>query len=158
MTKGEVELREVDAADAEYLWRLRSDPRVYKLSGTPEPVAWDAHERWFSAACDSPDRHIYIAQAPGEAVGVVRLDRIVGVPTTAEVSIMVDPELQGRGFGSMTLRAAVAQARRLGIEALLATVHNDNARSVWLFESVGFVDMGQTDGTWRTFRSSLRGD
>jgi predicted acetyltransferase len=51
----------------------------------------------------------------------------------------VRPNLMGRGFGTRLLALGKAEARRLGLQALLITCHDDNPASARVIEANGGV-------------------
>jgi RimJ/RimL family protein N-acetyltransferase len=65
-------------------------------------------------------------------VGVLRLDRQAG---GTEVSILVDPQFQGRGIAAAALR--IAHFVYDG-ESFVATVHPQNQASAALFRGCGY--------------------
>ena len=147
MTGNNVDLIEARPDDSDFIWRLRSDPRIYEFSGTPEPVEWATHEAWFARASLDPDRRILVAKVGGQRVGVVRFDRLPSAHV-AEVSISIDPDLQGRGLGTAVLNAALSQARAFAITVVSATGHRSNRRSLQLFERQGFVGDAAANSEW----------
>ena len=137
-----VNLRPATPADARRVWAWRNDPASRAASLNLAQIPYPAHEAWFSAALADPARTLLIgATAEGEAVGMVRFDRMAAVET--RVSIAIDPAWRGRGVGRVLLAQAVA--RRLG-EPLRAEVRDGNAASLRLFEGCGFQRLSQQDG------------
>jgi L-amino acid N-acyltransferase YncA len=102
--------------------------------------------------------HRFVAVDGGRVVGWVALspysDRCCygGV---ADVSIYVDPEVRGRGFGRALLAHLVAQSERAGIWTLQAGIFAENSSSLVLHLHCGFrlvgvrERIGQLDGVWR---------
>jgi GNAT superfamily N-acetyltransferase len=77
------------------------------------------------------------------AVGTVRWDLVTG--SEWEVSITVAPQRRGQSLARSLLRAGEvalserARSRGADVSAYLAVVHLDNAGSVRLFETSGYV-------------------
>jgi L-amino acid N-acyltransferase YncA len=73
----------------------------------------------------------------------------------ADVSIYVDPEVRGRGFGRALLGHLVAESERAGIWTLQAGIFAENSSSLVLHLHCGFrlvgvrERIGQLDGVWR---------
>ena len=62
---------------------------------------------------------------------------------SAEDSIYMAPQAQGKGLGRLLLRELMAQAERAGIRKLIAVIgDSDNHGSVGLHRSCGFTDVG----------------
>ena len=150
MTRHSIRLDPAHPDDSEYVWLLRCDPRVYEFAGTPEPIGWSTHEAWFNSVLADPGRHLFIASDADQPVGVVRLDSTPDSATT-EISILVDPELQGRGLDRLVLGRAVAEACSIGFTTISATVHRENGRSVRLFQDAEFRLEEVFDSQWLHF-------
>jgi phosphinothricin acetyltransferase len=62
---------------------------------------------------------------------------------TAEDSVYVAPQAQGRGLGRLALEAVIAQCEALGLRQLVAVIgDSDNAGSVGLHRTLGFQPAG----------------
>jgi ribosomal protein S18 acetylase RimI-like enzyme len=81
-----------------------------------------------------------IAEADGCRVGFVRFD--CGPDQVAEVTLVVAPGVRRSGCGSAMFAAALHQARRLGLRALVASVDVGNAPALAFFAEQGFVQDG----------------
>ncbi|GAC1618927.1 MAG: GNAT family N-acetyltransferase [Candidatus Elarobacter sp.] len=68
---------------------------------------------------------------------------------TAEVSVYVAPDRQGRGLGAALLGHAIEHAPRLGIEVYIARIFAHNPASLRLFERLGFERWGVMPGVAR---------
>lgn len=58
---------------------------------------------------------------------------------TAEVTIYLRPEFQGRGLGSAALQRLIKDARETGLKTLLALISGGNESSIALFTKSGFT-------------------
>ena len=73
----------------------------------------------------------------------------------AEVSVYVDPESSGNGFGGTLLGALVEASERAGVWTLQASIFPENEASVALHHSHGFREVGIREriavhhGVWR---------
>jgi L-amino acid N-acyltransferase YncA len=61
---------------------------------------------------------------------------------TADLAIYLHPDYQNRGLGTYLIEQAIAQAPRLGIETLTATIFASNEASIRLFHKMGFERWG----------------
>ncbi len=68
-----------------------------------------------------------------------------GFAPTAEHSVYVRGDQQGRGLGKVLLRAIVDAARARGLHVLMGVIDAENAASVALHRAEGF----EHAGTWR---------
>ncbi len=85
---------------------------------------------------------------PDEApVGVGRMIRYAGDPTTADIALAVADDWQGRGVGSALARALVAH-RPLGVTRLVTVVAADNQASLATLAGLGATERVLTDGVY----------
>ena len=125
-------------ATRDYELRLldwQRDPETRKFARNPQVPDPYLHKSWFHNRLARGDCIFNIVMSRGDAVGLLRLDRISGEREGYEVSISTAPGLKGRGIG----KAALLQARGLAApEKIWAWVHEDNAASHALFQSAGY--------------------
>jgi RimJ/RimL family protein N-acetyltransferase len=136
MLSDTLRLRAATPDDASLIHRWRNHPATRAVSRQTDPIDFEAHQQWMTKVLADERRLLFVAQVGGIPVGVVRLDKLDS--HEAEVSLFLDPSLHGLGLGTALLRSGEAQAPRLGVAALRATVLPDNAASRRLFESAGY--------------------
>jgi len=136
-----IELRAAVESDREALFRWRNDENVRRFSHSAEPIAREAHDRWFAGVLADPARHLLIAQHAGRPVGVLRYD-LAG--DAARVSIYLVPGESGHGFGPAILGAGRDWlARRCpGVRQAHAEVQPANHASRRAFEEAGYARDG----------------
>jgi putative acetyltransferase len=105
------------------------------------------YRRRFRRAVTS--RHARFLALDGDRViGEIGLEREDN-PVTAHVAtlgMMVAPEWRGRGVGSALMEAAIAWARRSGVEKLELSVYPDNDAARALYAKFGFREEGRLSG------------
>jgi uncharacterized damage-inducible protein DinB/GNAT superfamily N-acetyltransferase len=75
-------------------------------------------------------------------------------PDTAHFhQFAVDPELQGRGVGSLLLESGERWARRQGYKRMALDTAQPATALRALYERLGYVDVGQVQWTGKTYRS-----
>lgn len=109
-----------------------------------EAVSVTSRERWFldHAPGSRPLLVLEDPQHDREITGWVSLQSFYGRPAyqaTAEVSVYVAPEHQGRGVGRRLLEEMVQRSPGLGVTTLLGFVFGHNTPSLRLFETHGFA-------------------
>lgn len=67
----------------------------------------------------------------------------------AEISVYVDPDVQGQGIGKALLAALIAESESQGIWSLEAGIFPENTASIALHRSLGFEDIGLRRGLGR---------
>jgi RimJ/RimL family protein N-acetyltransferase len=136
--KSAVALRRARPADCERVWAYNFAPDVRAVSGSSEPVSAAAHAAWYTRRLAEIDAPMWIIESEGEAVGVIRIDRILGPTRFGRISIALDRAARGRGIG----QAAIIEATRAWAGPTLAEIHPDNTASRVAFEACGFALTG----------------
>lgn len=134
-------LRPARADDEALTLRWANDPAVRAQGFHPEPIAPEAHARWFGARLADPRRRLLVAEAPnGVPVGQARLDQ---AEEGWEIGYLLDPDFRGFGLGGVLVRAALATAP--GATPLLARVKPGNEASARVFRRLGFTEGSARD-------------
>ncbi len=133
-----IDLRDAKPADSSSLFAWRNHPDTRRHSLDSAEIAWDTHERWFTAVLADPNRELLIAEQSGQPVGVLRYDIEAG---RAHISVYLVPGLAGQGLGARLLLAGEEWLRshhpEVGI--LEAQIRPSNTASLGVFQSVGFA-------------------
>ncbi len=117
-----------------------------------EPISVESRLTWFRSHGDRypvwvitiGDRNIQNDQNE-QILGWLSLQMFYGRPAyhkTAEISIYIAPQYQGKGLGKKLLGHAIAQCPSLNITKLVGFVFAHNAASRRLFERLGFTEWG----------------
>ncbi len=136
-------LRPATFDDARLMHEWRNDEAVRGVSRQSAPIDFEAHLGWLRASLARDDRWLRVALAARRPVGVLRFDRLAD--GSIEVSIYLDPQLQGLGLGPLVLAAGEAEvARRISAPRLLhAETLPGNRPSRRLFERAGYEFDGE---------------
>jgi len=146
-----ITLRPARLEDCRSLWEWRNDPETREASFHPETIFFEDHRAWFESRIGSPDLQILIILSPeGKEVGYVRF-HLNG--SDAEVSVALDPEQRGKGYGPAAIRAASDQLlSKGGVKRVVALIKHSNPDSRRAFERAGFQMAGDrqvgTEATW----------
>jgi UDP-2,4-diacetamido-2,4,6-trideoxy-beta-L-altropyranose hydrolase len=137
MLASTLQVRRAVLGDAEMMHAWRNDPATRAFSRAADPIDYDGHLQWLQTVLDDANRLLLIGQIGSRPVGVVRFDRH---GFDLEVSIYLDPSLQGLGLGGRLLLEAEAFATaQFGPEgSFLATVLGHNPGSRRMFEAGGY--------------------
>jgi RimJ/RimL family protein N-acetyltransferase len=135
-------LRSATADDALPLldWQRHVETRRYARD--PTVASETEHLAWFARKLESPDCLFFVATDGDNRVASLRLDRL---GEEWELSIVVAPELRGRGIGKQVLRLLMAHAPG----PLVAEVLPGNEPSHRLFDVCGW-QLGE-DGRYRYY-------
>lgn len=109
------------------------------------PITVESRREWFSK--HNPQRRpLWVLTVEDEVVAWIGLSSFyAGRPAyhaTAEISIYIAPEHQGKGYGSLLIGRMLEQASRLGVTTFLAMYFDHNEASRKLFDRFGFQLMG----------------
>jgi ribosomal-protein-alanine N-acetyltransferase len=158
-------LREPVASDALALFEIHRDAEAMKWFGSDPPEDLAAAGRiieGFAAMRSLPSPGIRWALVPregdGTLVGTCGLFRWNRGWRTCLTGYEIAPALQGRGLMREALRAIYAWGfEALSLERIEAQVHPDNARSLALLKTMGFVEEGlmREAGLWMGERRDL---
>jgi len=107
---------------------------------------------WF--ADHGPRYPILVAEQNGSVVGWASLgkwsDRCA-YSDTAEISLYVREEHQGKGIGRKLLEEIVQEGQRVALHTVIARIAEGNKASIHLHESVGFEHIGTMKEVGRKF-------
>src|SRR5215470_17195520 len=139
-----VSIRKADLHDARRIWEWVNDPQVRAMSFSPDTIAWESHLSWMTRKLDDPLCRLYVGlDGRHEPVGEIRFD-IRQEDDSATLSIVIDPNLRGKGFGnSLTRTAAYELFRSTKVSRIEALVKPENASSLSLFRKAGFAEVGK---------------
>lgn len=117
-----------------------------------EPRTEARQQIWFE---EHDNRHpILVAEIEGRVVGWASLSRWsdrLAYADTAEISLYVQSQFRGRGFGKQLMTEIVKAGREADLHTLIARIAGENEVSVYLHESVGFGLVGVMREVGRKF-------
>jgi RimJ/RimL family protein N-acetyltransferase len=139
-----VRLRRVREDDCRLLWEWANDPEVRAVSFSSESIPWEEHLRWFNAKLGNSGCLLLIAEdSAGVPIGQVRFD--VVRKNEAVISVSVDRENRGKGFGSTIIRLASQKLCDLTeINVIHAYIKQNNEASFRAFMKAGYKESGVT--------------
>lgn len=108
-----------------------------------EPQTLAQREAWFSEH-EQGGYPVFVAEDEGVVVGWIALNKHhprYGYRFSAEDSVYIAPEAQGRGVGKLLLTRLIEAARSMEVHALLAGMDSNNEASLRLHRSFGFVQV-----------------
>lgn len=104
------------------------------------PVSVESRMPWFHV--HNPEkRPLWVVEENGIMIGWVSFQSFYGRPAydgTAEISIYLDENQRGKGYGKKILEYAMAQCPSIGVKTLLGFIFSHNEPSIKLFEKLGF--------------------
>lgn len=143
-----IHYRFADQSDSLMVFNWRNEESVRLSSRNQAITSFEEHDKWFAArVCKIQTEPILIFSSKSFDIGYTRLDLLDSSDSKVEISIAVTSDYQNKGFGSTMLEATIEIARTLlKVNEIIATVREDNRKSLKLFLSSGFnVFETQTD-------------
>jgi ribosomal-protein-alanine N-acetyltransferase len=138
-------LRPLEPEDASVIFALRSNPEVNLYLDRPAASSIEDAERSIgriTAGMDTSEWFywgIVTKNHPG-LIGTICLWNIQVEKSTAEIGYELLPEYQGKGYMSEVVATILGFGfNTLGLEAIEACLHKDNARSLKILEGYGFL-------------------
>jgi L-amino acid N-acyltransferase YncA len=108
-----------------------------------EPVSLDDQRLWFNEHNDKFP--IYVAMIENEVVGWASLSRWSGrcaYENTAEISIYIKNEHQGKHIGTKLLQKILEDGKAEGLHTVIARIAEGSEISIKLHEKAGFEHIG----------------
>lgn len=110
-----------------------------------EPISVESRLDWF-AKHNPQSRPLWVLEIDREVAAWIGLTSFYGgrpaYNATAEVSIYIAPQHQGKGYGTMLVRRMIEYCPNLQVTTLLAMYFDHNDASRRMFEKLGFEQMG----------------
>ena len=127
-------VRKVEKNDSRQILAIRNHPSNLKFFNDQEKALWENHNPWFEKKYFSgEDNHCFVLIYEEKLIGYCRYDESDGGHV---ISIALDPDYQGKGFGTKLLVSSLAEVSVSG--PIVAEVHKNNTSSLKLFERNNF--------------------
>ena len=147
----EIKIRKALLEDSEFLFNLRNEESVRKVSGNPNIIPWENHQAWFKKRLVNPKSIIFIIELEGQSIAQTRYD-LGGNGTAldgsdAEVSIAVAKDFRGKGLGTEILKKTAEKFWETfpEIKTIRAFINLGNEASVRSFSKAGYRLIGQSN-------------
>lgn len=132
-------LRSVRPEDEIFILELVNTPAINCMGLSRRRIPVEEHAQWFAERLSS-NKPFFIVVMRGKPCGYVRLNCGEG---TAEVSVVIAPEMQQQGIGTVALRIAIREIIKKGmIMRLIAWIRPKNINSQKIFIKANFVACG----------------
>ncbi len=129
-----LKLRLAGEDDMLLYYKWANDPEVRNVSFYPEVIDLKTHEKWFTSHIQSDKYLLFVFEEGGIPVGQVRIERAY----KNVISISIDREYRGKGYGALMLQMAYEEFRKVSGELLTAYIRKDNPVSVRIFQKAGY--------------------
>jgi len=152
-----LKLRSVRREDLDAITEIYNEA-IIKTAATfdTEPKTYEDQKRWFD---DHGSKNpIQVAERNGVIVGWASLSKWsdrCAYSDTAEISLYVREEYQGKGIGRRLIEAIIKEGKKTGLHTIIARITEGNESSLHLHRSVGFTDIGTMKEVGKKFGKRL---
>lgn len=141
--RARLNLRKAAETDAEMLFHWRNEPETRANSFHTEPISYEEHVAWLTAALSNPAQEIYIFCDGDVPIGQVRLSTEEDVAT---ISYSIDSVYRAQGYGQAMLRCMENLCAERGtLKILRGYVKKKNIASQVIFEKLGYTVVATPD-------------
>ncbi|KKO48170.1 hypothetical protein VT06_13080 [Arsukibacterium sp. MJ3] len=132
-------LRMATLADADKLLLWRNDDLTRTCSLNSEPVTLQQHLAWLQSSFENKQRHLFIAEFNGDAIGTVRVDSKDDRHT---ISWTVGTDFREKGLAKLMVALLVSKLDGIVVAEILP----GNAASIRVAESAGLTYVNTHNG------------
>jgi len=155
MREHKLEFRRAGQSDSRSIYEWRVHPRARAASRNESEFSFESHKDWFERVLKDKKRVIYMASERGIKIGQIRFDQ--HGETESEVSVSINPEKYGQGYGSVIIRDGSEKylAEHSNVNVIIAEINPDNNASIRAFENAGYeyVNRKTNDtGEWEVYK------
>ena len=147
--KRKITIRKAKISDSKSIWKWRNDPLTRSMFISKDYIEYKDHLKWFKSKLKNKNSFIFIGQAFGKSVGMVRIDATKNI---GEISININPKFRGISLSETLLSDAIkAFHKKKPNCSLAADIDKKNSASIKIFSSIGFVKYKSTKNIY-TYR------
>jgi RimJ/RimL family protein N-acetyltransferase len=154
----DIQMRDVSLSDMGQILSWRNSEACIKYSKSNSAISASRHRDWFEGRILRVSHEpYYIFALNNQDIGTVRFDYDQNNSKTFVTSIIMNPELFGRGYGSKILSLALSYILNDFPEMeLTAEIHEQNAASIKVFLRNHFtlIDQRNVFGFYRFMASN----
>lgn len=140
-----ITLRKAQKDDSEFLFNLRNEEAVRRVSGNSESISFETHSAWFAKKLAGAASVIFITEEEGIPIAQIRFD--IEGKDNADISIAVVASKRGKGYGATIIKAATTRflEEHRDVSAVSAFINLGNEASRKSFAKAGYKDRGESN-------------
>lgn len=155
----DIQMRDISLSDMGQILSWRNSEACVKYSKSNSAISASRHKDWFEGRILRISAEpYYIFALNNQDIGTVRFDYAESHSKTFVTSIIMNPELFGRGYGSKILSLALnCIVNDFPEMELVAEIHDQNVASIKIFLQNHFtlIDQRNVFGFYRFLASDL---
>lgn len=145
--KRKITLRKAKISDSKTIWKWRNDPLTRSMFINKDFIEYKDHLKWFKSKLKNKNSFIFIGQAFGKNVGMVRIDVNKNI---GEISININPRFRGISLSETLLTDSIQAFHKKKPNCeLVADIDKKNTASIKIFSSIGFVRQNSIKNIYR---------
>ena len=140
-----IAIRPINLSDSLRLLSWRNHPDVRRLSRDIKEISFETHQKWFNDWLSGQRQKgfFFVIEHLDTPVGMIRFD--LKTNKSFKISILVEPNFQGKGIAKAAIIAAINEMRIDFAEmTILASIHEKNLTSIELFKRLDFEQTGKS--------------
>ncbi len=136
-----VVIRLIQQSDAVKMLAWRNHKKVREHSLNDKIISLVEHEKWLYDALRDETKLMLIASSQNKDIGVVSFSNISDESQSATVNIYLNPNMVGRGYGTVLLKAGLEHLRekRGNVKFVDAVILKNNTVSINMFKKCNFM-------------------
>lgn len=144
---------ELTESESKTVWKVRNLLEIRKYMTNPEPFTYESHRAFVKKLAVDPNK-LFLAYFDGETlVGTINFVEI-GIDSSAERGLFVNPSCQGHGMAQVLEKLSEREAYKRGVRYLVAKVKNDNLSSLAFHKKAGY-ELINTDNEYSYFKRDI---
>lgn len=148
LDNNKISIRNVLPDDCLDIYNWRNHENARQASRNKDEITYESHKKWFDKVITDPSIKIFVCYDKEQKIGQVRFNKN---GDDAEVSITVNPEFYGQGYGYLILKTAIEKYFNISdVSDLVAEIQTDNISSLKIFSKAGFKEM-LNKGNWKEY-------
>lgn len=145
-SEGSLTMRRIYARDLPTRVRWLSNPDVRRHMTIGDHITLDSTLEWHKAVRENPRRRDYVFETTEGQLVAMSGVKLRENSRVAEFYVFVDPEAQGRGFGSAATRLTLRESAREDlIDTVWLSVVKENHAAVKIYHRLGFEVVEEVD-------------
>ena len=144
---------ELTESESRTVWEVRNLPEIRQNMTNLEPFSYESHQAFVKKLAADPNK-LFLAYFDGETlIGTINFVEI-GIDSSAERGLFVNPACQGHGMAQVLEKLSEREAQKRGARYLVAKVKNANPSSLAFHKKTGYQLMN-TDGEYSYYKRNI---
>ena len=144
---------ELTESESRNVWEVRNRPEIRMFMTNPEPFSYESHLAFVKKLAIDPNK-LFLAYFDGETlIGTINFVEI-GIDSSAERGLFVNPACQGHGMAHVLEKLSEREAYKRGVRYLVAKVKKDNLSSLAFHKKAGY-ELINTDNEYSYFKRDI---